>query len=134
MHSSERSIEGSLGETNGHKWWLLVPVLLLSCFSAYLFVKFLGATFFYSDWGPLTSTTPANRVPELTYASHRAHVLFLSSVAVAALAALLMAPVIQLSGISSAGFRLLARYLVALVLFVLTTGVLVWVMGILRLG
>lgn len=116
------------------RWWLLAPAFLLCCLSAYLFVRFLGAAFFYSDWGPLTSTTPADKVAELTYASHRAHVFFLYSAIAAVLAALLLAPVIRLSAISSKGFRLLVRYVLALVLSVVTTGVLVWILGVLKLA
>jgi hypothetical protein len=162
------------------RWWLLVPAFLLSCFSAYLFVKFIGAAFFYSDWGPLTSATPADKVTELTYASHRAHAFFLYAVVVA-LAALLIVPVLQLrrfrlpvryilvvvlcilvvgaslhvffvysavvaafiallmsptiqNRMDSKGFRLVIRYLLALVLSVLTTEILVWILDMLKIG
>ncbi len=134
IHSGGRPIEGPSARVGRRRWWLLAPAVFLSLLSAYLFVRFIGAAAFYSDWGPITSVTTTNKAAELTYASHRAHVFFLRSVAVAALAALLMAPVIQLSGISSKGFRLLARYLLALALCLLTTGVLVWILGVLQIG
>src|SRR6202035_5658515 len=107
---------------------------LLCCFSAYLFVKFIGAAAFYSDWGPITNATPPDKAAQLAYASHRAHVFFLCSVAVSALSALLMTPVIQLNRIAARRFRLVARYFLALVLCVLATGVLLWVLGILKIG
>src|SRR5437879_7579601 len=100
------------------RWWLLVPVFLLNLFSAYLFTKVMGAAAFYSAWGPITNIVHADKVAELVNAYHRAHVFFLYSVAVVALAALLMTPVIHLSRITSRGFRLVARYFLALVLCV----------------
>jgi hypothetical protein len=134
MQSAPGEVASGNASLGRRRWWLLVPVFLLSCLSAYLFVKFLGAAFFYSDWGPLTSTTPADKVPELASASHRAHVFFLYSAAAAAFAALLMGPVIQLNSISSKGYRLLVRYFLALILCILIMGVLVWIMGIVNLG
>ena len=74
------------------------------------------------------------KADEITYASHRAHVFFLGAAAVAALAALLMTPMIRLNAISPKGFRLVARYFLALIVCVLTTGILVWIMGILKVG
>lgn len=59
------------------------------------------------------------------------HLFFVYSAVVAALVALLMTPVIQ-DRMGSKGFRLVVRYLLALVLCVLTTGILVWMMDVLR--
>jgi hypothetical protein len=62
-----------------------------------------------------------------------AHVFIIYSAIVAALVALLMTPAIQ-DRMGSKGFRLVVRYLLALVLCVLTTGILVWMMDVLRWG
>ncbi len=59
------------------------------------------------------------------------HVFFVYSAVVAALVALLMTPAIR-DRMDSKGFRLVVRYLLALVLCVLTTGILIWMMDVLR--
>jgi hypothetical protein len=61
-----------------------------------------------------------------------AHIFFVYPVALAALTALLMTPVAQ-DRMSSKGFRVVARYLLALALCILMTGVLVGIMAFLKL-
>lgn len=116
------------------RWWLLLPVALLGLLSAYLAVKSIGAAAFYSAWGPITSATPLDKAAQLTDANHRAHIFFMSSVTLTVLTTFLIAPIIRLSSISSDGFRLIARYIMAFVLSVLATGILVWILGILKIG
>jgi hypothetical protein len=60
------------------------------------------------------------------------HVFFVYSAAVAALVALLMTPAVQ-DKMGPDVFRLVVRYGLALVLCVLTTGLLVWIMAALKL-
>ena len=135
---SASSIENGNPSLDRPKWrswrWIVIPVLLLCMLAAYLFGKVMGAAAFYSAWGPITSTTPADKISELAYAQRRAQVFFLYSAAVVALAALLLARVIQLGRIGVTGYGVIARYLLALVLCVLTTSVLVWIMAVLSLG
>ena len=116
------------------KLWLLVPVALLSLLSAYLFVKFIGAAAYYSDWGPITDVTPAAEAVRIVSASHRADVFFLRSVLVTALAGLFITPIIQLNAIRPNGLRFVVRYLVAFSLCFITTGVLVLLLGLFKIG
>jgi hypothetical protein len=137
MHAAFGGDIGGIARRVQPRWWLLVPAFLLFCLSAFLFVKFLGAAFFFSDWGPITSATPAKKAVQLADAKHRADIFFLLSTAVTALAALVIVPVIQLNSIiiiRSRGLRLIARCVLALVLSVVIAGTLVWIFGVLKIG
>lgn len=115
--------------------WIVIPVLLLCTLAAYLFNKAMGAAAFYSAWGPITSTTPADKISELAYADRRAQVFFLYSAAVVGLAALLLACVIRLRRVGLAGYGgIVARYVLALAMCLVATSVFVWVLAVLRLG
>lgn len=125
--------EGDLGPRR-RKWWFLVPAVLLDGLSAYLFVKYMAAWAAFRTWGPVTDVVDQHKLADLVHSYRSAQASFLWSVAVAALGASLMVPIVQLNGIRSKGFTLLVRYLLALILCVFTIGLFVSIMDVLRWG
>ena len=91
------------------------------------FLNFAGAAAFYSAWFGRPGVEA-----QLARANRRGDFFFLLSLAFELVTAAAIAPFIELSGLGSAGFKVVARYLVALLLSLLATGVLVWLLVIFR--
>jgi hypothetical protein len=111
------------------KLWIAGLAIILVAFSALSFIKFAVAAAFYSAW----YGTP-RLAAELARANRRGDIFFLASLVLVVLAAGCVASFVHLAAISSDGFRLIARYLVALTLSVIATGVFVWVFSLLGIG
>jgi hypothetical protein len=111
------------------KLWIVGLAVILFALSALSFIKFLVAAAFYSAWYGVPRMTA-----ELANVNRRGDIFFLISVALILLAAGCVASFVQVAAISSDGFRLVARYVIALVLSVVATGMFVWFLSRLGVG
>jgi hypothetical protein len=103
---------------NGPKLWLIIPAVLLSCLSAYLFTRAASLALYYA-WGPPRKIDWVD-------------VLSIGSFAALVMAALFMGSVVRLTRIRSRASRLLARYLLAFVLCSLIFCAVAWTLRALR--
>jgi hypothetical protein len=103
---------------------LAVVAVVLAILS---FLQFLGAAAFYSAW----YGRPGLAV-ELARASRRGNFFFLLSLVLEFAAASAIAPLIGISVLGSARFKVVARFLVALFLSLLATGVVISLLAIFR--
>ena len=103
------------------KLWIAGLAVILFAFSALSFIKFTVAAAFYSAWYGVP-----RMAAELANVNRRGDMFFLISVALLLLAAGCVTYFVQLAAISSDGFRLVARYVIALALSVVATGLFVW--------
>jgi len=92
------------------------------------FLQFLGAAAFYSAW----SGRPGLAV-ELASANRRGDFFLLLSVVLEFAVASAIAPLIGVSVLGSARFKVVARFLVALFLSLLATGVVISLLAIFRI-
>jgi hypothetical protein len=111
------------------KLWIAGLAVILFVFSALSFIKFTVAAAFYSAWYGVP-----RMAAELANVNRRGDMFFLISVALLLLAAGCVTYFVQVAAISSDGFRLVARYVIALALSVVATGMFVWLLGLLRVG
>ncbi|MGB7602939.1 MAG: hypothetical protein WBM24_21735 [Candidatus Sulfotelmatobacter sp.] len=111
------------------KLWIAGLAIILFLFSALSFIKVLAAASIYSAWYGVP-----RMAGELADVNRRGDVFFLISVALVLLAAGCVTYFIQIEAISSDRFRLVARYVIALALSVVATGMLVWLLGSLGVG
>lgn len=109
--------------------WVAGLAFVLCLLSALSFIEFLVAAAFYSAWYGMPGLAA-----KLTEVNRRGDIFFLASLALTLLAAACVASFIQLSGISSDGLRLVARFVVALSLSVFGAGIFVWLLSLLGVG
>lgn len=112
MTESNPSVVSEPTSRDGRKPWLVIPAVLLSSLSAYLFTRAASLALYYT-WGP------PRKINWLD-------VLSIGSFAALVIGALFMAPVIRLTWVRSRAFRLPARYLLAFVLCSLIFCVVAW--------
>jgi hypothetical protein len=113
----------------GHWRWTSGIAFALIVFSAFSFVKVIGAAAFYSAWYGTTG-----RAGELASANSRAYLFFIS-LALTTLAGGLLAPLIRFERLAGGGpFSVVTRYVLALILAVCSTVAFVFILGILRVG